>query len=124
MLLNQFDQHLQTTCPYRIVICQYCTESILKKDLEHHMNKLCTMKPKKCENIDCNYIGTNDELKKHLLTCTHRIISCPFEKFGCTIKLKVSEMNQHTTNNTNQHLLYTMTYINTLEQRICKLELK
>ena len=77
---------------------------IIRNDMNYHWNKDCPEKIVKCSG--CKDKMKRKQLADHKTTvCTHRIIPCEYEQFGCNVtKIKAKDMKQHLTEYQFQHL--------------------
>ncbi|EEH42002.2 TRAF-type zinc finger protein [Paracoccidioides lutzii Pb01] len=105
--------HVDKYCDYRLMYCpgENCNYMIRKKDLDPdrrclhelrdcdncteltHTKELCSSLKAECP--DCHTILCRYELQKHLETCLLATRSCHAAKFGCPVKLKMTELTQH-----------------------------
>ena len=78
-------------CPYRLIQCEYCDETMTFENLEYH-NKICPNIPVECSNKCGKKIPMN-KLKYHLEEeCDNTVVECPFNLVGCEyyeIRLKL-----------------------------------
>ena len=84
-------------CPYRLIQCEYCEETMTFENLEYH-NKICPNIPVECSNKCGKKIPMN-KLKYHLEEeCDNTVVECPFNLVGCEyyeIRLKLKPHLEH-----------------------------
>ena len=104
-----------TTCPYRLVQCEYCDETMTFENLEYH-NKVCPNIPVECSNKCGKKIPMN-KLKYHLEEeCDNTVVECPFNLVGCEyyeIRLK---LKPHLEQDLERHLRMLTDKIHKLEK--------
>lgn len=103
------------TCPYRLVQCEYCDETMTFENLEYH-NKICPNIPVECSNKCGKKIPMN-KLKYHLEEeCDNTVVECPFNLVGCEyyeIRLK---LKPHLEQDLERHLRMLTDKIHKLEK--------
>ena len=103
------------TCPYRLVQCEYCDETMTFENLEYH-NKVCPNIPVECSNKCGKKIPMN-KLKYHLEEeCDNTVVECPFNLVGCEyyeIRLK---LKPHLEKDLERHLRMLTDKIHKLEK--------
>ena len=63
-------------CQYQPVSCTLgCGEEVIRKDLEHHKQNTCVLRPKNCEY--CQWLGTHKSMNTHYSECQKYPIPCP-----------------------------------------------
>eukprot|EP01084_Bolivina_argentea_P198882 340422_1 len=125
---SDLNKHIKK-CPLQLISCEYCSNSILRRELEEHHNK-CLKFPLTC--VQCN----RKQIERHLMTlhistfcpmtcmhcdeckqelkrkdkklhlekeCPESLINCVFYKFGCKDKLKRKDVTKHIENLTFTH---------------------
>ena len=102
-------------CPYRLVQCEYCDETMTFENLEYH-NKVCPNIPVECSNKCGKKIPMN-KLKYHLEEeCDNTVVECPFNLVGCEyyeIRLK---LKPHLEQDLERHLRMLIDKIHKLEK--------
>ena len=102
-------------CPYRLVQCEYCDETMTFENLEYH-NKVCPNIPVECSNKCGKKIPMN-KLKYHLEEeCDNTVVECPFNLVGCEyyeIRLK---LKPHLEQDLERHLRMLTDKIHKLEK--------
>ena len=80
-----------------IYIYLYLGCSILRKDVDRHLNTECNEQLLDCSNNECKLQIARKNLDNHVNNeCKSRIVSCPFSKFGCNVKnIKANELQKH-----------------------------
>ena len=99
---SELDEHLKY-CQIRSVQCNHCTWTGQRKHTLIH-NHFGT----RCKNKGCEYIGTEEGMKKHANECGYKIIYCVNRLRGCEVS--------------NRKNLFPKNHENTCEYRIltCK----
>lgn len=91
-------------CKHRLVSCKYCTEQIKYKDKLVHYD-VCPKMPLKCPNKCSNEEKiTREKMKEHLDVCPDQEVSCKYSEFGCDIKVKRKDFDDHLTSSYELHL--------------------
>ena len=102
-------------CPYRLIQCEYCEETMTFENLEYH-NKVCPNIPVDCSNKCGKKIPMN-KLKYHLEEeCDNTVVECPFNLVGCEyyeIRLK---LKPHLEKDLERHLRMLTNKIHNLEK--------
>ena len=102
-------------CPYRLIQCEYCEETMTFENLEYH-NKICPNIPVECSNKCGKKIPMN-KLKYHLEEeCDNTVVECPFNLVGCEyyeIRLKLKPHLEH---DLERHLRMLTNKIHNLEK--------
>ena len=102
-------------CPYRLIQCEYCEETMTFENLEYH-NKICPNIPVDCSNKCGKKIPMN-KLKYHLEEeCDNTVVECPFNLVGCEyydIRLK---LKPHLDKDLERHLRMLTNKIYNLEK--------
>ena len=63
-------------CRYQPIPCTLgCGEEVIRKDLEHHKQNTCVLRPKNCEY--CQWLGTHKSMNTHYSECRKYPIPCP-----------------------------------------------
>ena len=128
-------------CEYEPVPCTLgCGKKIVRKDLEGHKQRVCTLRPAVCKY--CQWLGTYLALLNHYPTCSEYPISCPnrcgengivlrnmeshleecpeqkvacpYSNLGCKTLTKRRVLETHMEASKDQHLKLTM-------DRVCQL---
>lgn len=97
------DEHLKTSCLWRIVCCPYCNESHPKSQEQMHTES-CPLFPLNCIN-GCEQIIPRIQMPNHLETeCLLTPLACPYQELGCTTKVERRDLERHVTDQTTVHL--------------------
>lgn len=89
--IREIITHYKTTCPYEKMPCNYCWESVVRKDLPEH-KLICGARPVQCEA--CNeYYPCCSKVDHIKMTCVETHIKCRHE--GCNTHAKRGHMKQH-----------------------------
>ena len=89
--LRMIGEHLENECLYVLTTCKYrCGSVMLKWDKEWHEEHECRKRPYQC--WFCDMKATAEEIDKHALECTERLIPCPN---NCSKNLKQNKVAKH-----------------------------
>ena len=103
------------TCPYRLVQCEYCDETMTFENLEYH-NKVCPNIPVECSNKCGKKIPMN-KLKYHLEEeCDNTVVECPFNLVGCEYYELRLKLKPHLEQDLERHLRMLTDKIHKLEK--------
>ena len=97
-----------TECRFAPVSCtnEGCNRSISRLHLKEH-DEVCLFKQCSCE---CGEVFVRGELQKHQTqACKLREVACPFEKIGCSKRVRACDLEQHVADDNSWHLLQAMT---------------
>eukprot|EP01080_Neovahlkampfia_damariscottae_P004995 gene4995-8593_t len=84
--LNQEIQNLTVLCSFKG--CQWKGKF---KELDYHLNEVCSFNKIECSNVDCNHVTKRHKMQDHETYCQHRFIDCPH----CTFKIKYGQLQSH-----------------------------
>ena len=118
---KELDEHLNHLCTKRIVKCEHCHLSLMYKDLSQHYD-VCLEFQFPCPN-KCDMIVKRKQLNTHIDTdCPNTVVDCPYRKFGCERKMKRCELEDHKKVNEIVHLqsttLFTVSKMEEMEKKI------
>ena len=103
------------TCPYRLIQCEYCEETMTFENLEYH-NKICPNIPVDCSNKCGKKIPMN-KLKYHLEEeCDNTVVECPFNLVGCEYYDLRLKLKPHLEEDLERHLRMLTNKIYNLEK--------
>ncbi|XP_074631365.1 TNF receptor-associated factor 6-like isoform X1 [Acropora palmata] len=98
---HSLDEHLETSCLWRIVQCPYCGQRHPKAEDELH-NEACVMLPLTCA---CHEVIPRMLMQNHKETeCTLTLLPCPYLELGCTSKVERRNQKKHLLDQTSSHL--------------------
>ncbi|KAN0034858.1 hypothetical protein ACTFIV_001391 [Dictyostelium citrinum] len=116
--LGEFDNHLKD-CPNSVIQCEHCSIEITRSKQINHVDNDCLKVLKQCEF--CFKLIERGEFNNHQNDiCPSKLIKCPFNEGGCLELVKRSDIKDHLASNTGEHLLYSMTMINSLSLKLEK----
>ena len=102
-------------CPYRLIQCEYCDETMTFENLEYH-NKICPNIPVDCSNKCGKKIPMN-KLKYHLEEeCDNTVVECPFNLVGCEYYDLRLKLKPHLEKDLERHLRMLTNKIYNLEK--------
>ena len=91
-------------CNYRLVSCKYCKEQVKHKDKLKHYD-ICPEMPIQCPNACSSEEKiTREKMKEHLDVCPDQEVSCKYSEFGCDIKAKRKDYEDHLSSCFELHL--------------------
>ncbi|KAN0055673.1 hypothetical protein ACTA71_011556 [Dictyostelium dimigraforme] len=115
--MGEFDNHLNV-CPNSLIQCE-CSIEITRSCQKDHIENQCSKVLKQCEF--CFKLIERGEFNNHQDSiCPSKPIKCPFNEGGCLELVKRSDIKDHLASNTGEHLLYSMTMINSLSLKLEK----
>ena len=113
-LREKIMEHVKV-CPYRLVQCEYCDETMTFENLEYH-NKICPNKPVDCSN-KCGLKIPLNKLKYHLEEeCDNTVVECPFNLVGCEFYEIRLKLKAHLEKDLERHLKMITNKIHSLEK--------
>lgn len=93
-ILDEFYEHVKV-CKYQKVRCQFCRQTILRKNLPKHEQTTCPRRLLPCPNSPCVQKLTVKEKHKHSKVCSYMEIDCPNYKYGCRVVFARKDKNKH-----------------------------
>ena len=115
-LREKIIEHIKV-CPYRLVQCEYCDETMTFENLENH-NKVCPNIPVDCSN-KCGLKIPLNKLKYHLEEeCMNTVVECPFNLVGCEFYDLRLKLKAHLDKDLERHLRMITNKIHSLEKKI------
>ncbi|KAL3872159.1 hypothetical protein ACJMK2_040106 [Sinanodonta woodiana] len=144
-VFKDYEDHA-SQCPYQLVQCPQCSNSVAQLELDEHATKKCPKRPVVCKH--CGQQSTNAELSEHSKTCPkhplrceqcktkniprdklkdHQENECPNRKFTCPVDGQLVEGNRlqkHVEEAAGNHLVFVMRQGDITNQRINQLEEK
>ncbi|KAM6980493.1 TNF receptor-associated factor 6 [Aplochiton taeniatus] len=128
MELRRLESHI-TQCPFEMVPCPQCQESVWKSQLEEHISVQCPRRTVSCPDcvasfvfedtklheqqcpfasVTCQYCGMElirDQMECHCdADCPKVPIACTFSAFGCRERMQRHDLAQHMQEFTQMHL--------------------
>ncbi|KAF0695287.1 Aste57867_13883 [Aphanomyces stellatus] len=83
--------HEESECPLSHQFCPHCRQSLLKQDVERHVERECPQYPRKCR-LTCGRTLPSSAFHAHETTeCPKRLVPCP----ACTKVLFAHELSDH-----------------------------
>ena len=88
IMRKDLDKHLEKHCPNRDLKCVNCGH----KGLYAHMTKvhdsICEMKRIPCSNSGCTKTIQRRNAKRHLEECDYSEIPCKYQRLGCEVRMR------------------------------------
>lgn len=105
----QLPKHLHRSCPNRLYMCHDCGESGKWVYMYEVHSKECTSKTVSCANEGCTEKVKRSNLATHQLTCSKKVIECPFRDIGCMTTFKREDSAKHNKAYKKKHNAYALT---------------
>ncbi|CAG5133598.1 unnamed protein product [Candidula unifasciata] len=111
---GHIDEHKQTDCPQRHVVCDFCqTETVFARLQSHH--DICEKFPVTCDLCNLPNIA-REGMKVHMeQQCSKRRIKCPM---GCAEQFQHDKFPEHLHMCVESHLAWTVERLMILEHKI------
>lgn len=120
---SELQRHQEHECPYRILLCPSCGDSMTSAVLKTHQAQYCKMSPVKCRG--CGKEGIlRGEMENHVNPihgdCEAVERTCAFHQIGCgeREKMKLSEAKKHNELSATFHINLLLTYVLRLEEQV------
>ena len=136
LMRSRLGKHLRSECLLREYTCTHCRRT----DSYHAITGDCPPDKKhypahpghydSCPELKlvCSKCGERNikrkDMTEHQAQCPKEPVECPFEEAGCNVKPLRSELDEHTTQNTQKHLELMMRDFQKLKERLECLENK
>ncbi|XP_010611504.1 TNF receptor-associated factor 5 isoform X2 [Fukomys damarensis] len=120
VLRRDLQEHLSTHCQFREERCLYCRKDIVVVNLQNHEENLCPEYPVSCPN-KCSQIIPRTEVDEHLAVCPEAEQHCPFKHYGCAVKGKRGNLQEHEQSALREHMLLVLEKNFWLEEQISDL---
>ena len=112
------DSHLSYYCPKREFTCQHCNFKATYEVVSNDHWPQCSFYPVPCPNACGIQAMERGDLEAHLLQCPLEEVECDFSHAGCNTKLPRQDMERHTGESTQKHLVLTSAKGLKLEQKL------
>lgn len=120
MLRKDVKEHLSAYCQFREEKCFYCKRDVVVTNLQDHEENVCPAYPVSCPN-KCLRTIPRTEVNEHLTVCPEAEQDCPFKHYGCTVKGKRGNLQEHEQAALRDHMLLVLEKNFRLEQQISEL---
>ncbi|XP_036926881.1 TNF receptor-associated factor 5 isoform X1 [Sturnira hondurensis] len=120
ILRKHLKEHLSAYCQFREERCLHCKKDVVVINLQNHEENLCPKYPVSCPN-KCLQIIPRTEVDEHLAVCPEAEKDCPFKHYGCPVKGKQGNLQQHEHSALRDHLLLVLEKNVQLEEQISDL---
>lgn len=117
MLRKDVKEHLSAYCRFREEKCLYCKRDIVVTNLQDHEENSCPAYPVSCPN-KCVQTIPRAGVKEHLTVCPEAEQDCPFKHYGCTVKGKRGNLQEHERAALQDHMLLVLEKNFQLEQQV------
>ena len=97
--------HLTSSCPKREFTCQHCNFKATYEVVSNDHWPQCSFYPVPCPNACGIQAIERGDLEAHLLQCPSEEVECDFSHAGCNTKLPRCELEKHTEEGTQEHLV-------------------
>ena len=115
---RNLNAHLANCCPKREFTCQHCNFKATYEVVSNDHWPLCSFYPVPCPNACGIQAIERGDLEAHLLQCPLEEVECDFSHAGCNTKLPRQDMERHTEESTQQHLVLMSAKSLRLEQKL------
>ncbi|XP_052057164.1 TNF receptor-associated factor 5 [Apodemus sylvaticus] len=120
MLRKDVKEHLSAHCRFREEKCLYCKRDVVVTNLQDHEENSCPAYPVSCPN-KCVQTIPRAGVNEHLAVCPEAEQDCPFKHYGCTVKGKRGNLQEHERAALQDHMLLVLEKNFQLEQQISDL---
>lgn len=119
MTRYNLQDHVTTTCEWRILECTHCNLSRPACQTQAH-DLICKRKPLNCP-MNCGAVIPREEIPTHTETdCPLAIISCPYAQMGCMIKVQRRDVESHLQSAVRLHLDLACMQLHNTEEELKK----
>ena len=103
---NKMEQHVAEECVKRAFVCKHCSfKATYEEVVDIHLPE-CKYVPLQCPNR-CGVTCERDFMEDHMKTCRLEEVGCEFSGVGCEGRFRREDQEEHTRQNSQQHLIYT-----------------
>ena len=103
---NKMEQHVAEECVKRAFVCKHCSfKATYEEVVDIHLPE-CKYVPLQCPNR-CGVTCERDFMEDHMKTCRLEEVGCEFSGVGCEEQFRREDQEEHTRQNSQQHLTYT-----------------
>ena len=103
---NKMEQHVAEECVKRAFVCKHCSfKDTYEEVVDIHLPE-CKYVPLQCPNR-CGVTCERDFMEDHMKTCRLEEVGCEFSGVGCEGRFRREDQEEHTRQNSQQHLTYT-----------------
>uniref|UniRef100_A0A8C4L6S9 TNF receptor-associated factor n=1 Tax=Equus asinus asinus TaxID=83772 RepID=A0A8C4L6S9_EQUAS len=120
VLRKNLKEHLSAYCQFREEKCLYCKKDVVVINLQNHEENMCPEYPVSCPN-KCLQIIPRTEVDEHLAVCPEAEQDCPFKQYGCPVKDKRGNLQEHEHSALRDHMLLVLEKNLQLEKQISDL---
>lgn len=113
-------EHLEKACPNRDYECVYCGEKGMYAGIDIH-DVICEKKTLPCPNAECTDTIERQGIKRHLEECIYTEVPCKYQRLGCIVKMKRSDITVHEDDD-RLHLHMALDTIATNQRKIVAIE--
>ena len=97
-------------CAKRKYVCQYCNFSATYEEVVSVHFPECKYVPLQCPNL-CGVTFERDFMEDHMKMCRLEEVLCEFNGVGCKERLRREELEEHTRQNSQTHLILTASLV-------------
>ena len=115
---RNLNTHLANCCPKREFTCQHCNFKATYEIVSNDHWPQCSFYPVPCPNACGIQAIERGDLEAHLSQCPLEEVECDFSHAGCNTKLPRQDMERHTEESTQKHLVLMSAKSVRLEQRL------
>lgn len=95
-------KHLINSCPFREIICEYCSEYHKEQDTNLHL-VACTKLPLTCSN-GCGNSAERMHMEAHMEMCPNTLLDCEYKKYGCEVTFLRKDIGRHNKDDKHVHM--------------------
>ncbi|XP_072172049.1 TNF receptor-associated factor 6-like [Diadema setosum] len=112
MRRKSITNHLESSCPKRLVECEFCQMDIAFDDKQNHILQ-CPERPMSCQFCKFRVLACDLGIH-HDTACPEVPVPCQFASFGCSEQVPKKEMETHLMNHMAKHLELVASYVRTV----------
>ncbi len=121
VMKKDLEHHVQFECPKRAYKCKYCTEEGTYANIMEYHDNLCLNKPVPCQNTDCTLTLERGRVKRHVASeCEHTVVACKYDSIGCSERKKRKDIKAHEEND-KMHLRLSLNKVSQLDGTVSQL---
>ncbi len=96
VMRKDLEHHVQSECPKRAYKCEFCSKKGTYASIMEYHDNLCLKKPVPCPNTDCTLTLERGRVKRHVASeCEHTVVACKYNSIGCPEWKKRKDIRIH-----------------------------
>ena len=105
LMRKELNHHIKNVCLNREYECKHCGEKDTYNQITNIHDSVCDKKIIPCSNSKCTTKLERAKLENHIKNdCEYAVISCKYERIGCSKKLERRDMIVHEQDDDKVHL--------------------